>query len=183
MTRGGASVFEPGKRFCCRVAALGRKSWTIVLSPHYDFPANGIVVGARPAGLEPATCGLEVRCSVQLSYGRIGLGMRISPRQGSAKIPDGSNAAAVRSSEWLLDVPETLAMPGIVAHAWRRSWDAETEASALLQSPRVNEDIEHPAGSRSPPRPKVWRRSSLGPCRNPSPPEGPPAPRFPPLLL
>ena len=25
---------------------------------------------ARPAGLEPTTYGLEVRCSVQLSYGR-----------------------------------------------------------------------------------------------------------------
>ena len=24
----------------------------------------------RPAGLEPATYGLEIRCSVQLSYGR-----------------------------------------------------------------------------------------------------------------
>ena len=27
--------------------------------------------GARPAGLEPATLGLEIRCSVRLSYGRI----------------------------------------------------------------------------------------------------------------
>ena len=24
----------------------------------------------RPAGFEPAACGLEVRCSIQLSYGR-----------------------------------------------------------------------------------------------------------------
>ena len=35
-------------------------------------PAGNQVVagklGAPPAGLEPATCGLEVRCSIQLSY-------------------------------------------------------------------------------------------------------------------
>ena len=91
---------------------------------------------ARPAGLEPATCGLEVRCSVQLSYGRIGLGMRIAPHPGRAKIPDGSNAAAVASSEWLLDVPETLAMRGIVAHAWRRSWGLGAEASPLQLPPK-----------------------------------------------
>jgi hypothetical protein len=28
----------------------------------------------RPAGLEPATYGLEIRCSIQLSYGRLEVG-------------------------------------------------------------------------------------------------------------
>ena len=32
---------------------------------------KGLKRKARPAGLEPATTGLEIRCSIQLSYGRV----------------------------------------------------------------------------------------------------------------
>ena len=42
---------------------------------HYSslriLPANRPISEARPAGFEPATRGLEVRCSVLLSYGRL----------------------------------------------------------------------------------------------------------------
>ena len=32
--------------------------------------ANSLILLARPAGLEPAACGFEVRRSIRLSYGR-----------------------------------------------------------------------------------------------------------------
>ncbi len=42
----------------------------------YPSPRPGAAASrlrlARPAGLEPATTGLEGRCSIRLSYGRLG---------------------------------------------------------------------------------------------------------------
>ena len=41
---------------------------------------------ARPAGVEPAARGLEGRCSIQLSYGRM---LMISGGYGQGFFPDG----------------------------------------------------------------------------------------------
>ncbi len=48
----------------------------------YDigWPVVTVSDQARPAGFEPATCGLEDRCSIRLSYGRKSLGETKSPR-------------------------------------------------------------------------------------------------------
>src|SRR5580700_7111689 len=48
---------------CCRIS--GSRSSKVLVSP---------VAGkemASPVGVEPTTCGLEVRCSIQLGYGLV----------------------------------------------------------------------------------------------------------------
>ena len=57
-------------RFCARIALVIvflMRSILIFLSKFF----GGFVWVVRPAGLEPATYGLEGCCSIQLSYGRM----------------------------------------------------------------------------------------------------------------
>jgi hypothetical protein len=64
-----------------------------------------VIRSARPAGLEPATCGLEVRCSIQLSYGRIGLSKLDSSLRIRARDPRGSNRVSERLVHRVPDAP------------------------------------------------------------------------------
>ena len=43
----------------------------IVISGNADVSGMDRISVVRPAGVEPATLGLEVRCSIRLSYGRV----------------------------------------------------------------------------------------------------------------
>ena len=55
----------------CTAAAAGIQ--TLAATAKVPPYKNGVVElkkGARPEGLEPSTYGLEIRCSIRLSYGR-----------------------------------------------------------------------------------------------------------------
>src|SRR5450755_1237694 len=55
-----------------------------IFSFSFVVPSPRCFAAARPAGLEPATLGLEGRCSIRLSYGRSFINKDLIPRRSSA---------------------------------------------------------------------------------------------------
>jgi hypothetical protein len=55
---------------------------------HRPAESTSRIILARPAGLEPATLGLEGRCSIRLSYGRIVRGRSPDGRGRGIRTPD-----------------------------------------------------------------------------------------------
>lgn len=71
-------LVQNGARPICEAPRKGLTSATTCQTMNYEM---------RPAGLEPATFGFEVRDSIQLSYGRSDRGGRTIPARGVAVNP------------------------------------------------------------------------------------------------
>jgi hypothetical protein len=76
---------------------------------------------ARPAGFEPATLGLEGRCSIQMSYGRSHLGLHIT--ENAQYRQKNGRGREIRTPDILLPKQaryQTALYPGFSLRAKRR---------------------------------------------------------------
>ena len=64
--------------------------------------------GVRPAGFEPATDGLENRCSIRLSYGRDEIGRVMGPSSPGIVVP-----TRVWSNKWMYARQDSNLRPAV----------------------------------------------------------------------
>jgi hypothetical protein len=117
---------------------------------------------ARPTGLEPATVGLEGRCSIRLSYGRISSRIVAQPRQPAPSTPHEAELVGVEGFE-----PTTPCSQSRCATRLRYTppFARPAGASPRPKGAEILRTAPVSVNERAAPRKNKGCRSTLGRCR------------------